>query len=425
MRCVDEPVREKAQKYFRRKGLSTVLSLFKFKIESLGYVGGSVKLHATEEEKKNIEAWMGKKYKTYEILISLQKFEKRLKDSIFEEINLKELIEIITGEPIIDKNGQNLREELRKTQFFESLCERYSHPNARLLINKIRNRQKGYTVFKSAYQVGNNEPLETILNAVSNFPLFGDFERLPVFAERITGNPHYFDKNKKLIQAIEMIVSEKDGRDYRSQLNAEEEVELLELVGLAKDDLHSFCTIYGLEAYIDGHISQQWHWANIEMNLQNIPLYSLRRIERIEPVIGNKVYVIENSGVYSSIVDKLDSVYPVVCTHGNLKLSGLLLLQKLAKSGTEIYYSGDFDPKGIAIAKHIQKMIPKNFHIWRMGVEEYKLSLSSVPLSVSALERLNVERNDEFYEVVIEMKKEKKAGYQEALLETYVQDIKQ
>lgn len=422
---MNKEVKQEAKDYFGRKAFQRLFFLFKDKIESLGYTSGTVKIEPTDEEKAVIEIWMEKKIKAKTITVSLTRFEKKLAGTKFEELTLWEIVELVTEKPIIPKKERKARNEERRKKYFSELYERFTHPNAQIIIRKMENKEKGAYGLISLYNDKDFQSIETILKAVSNFPAEDNFERLPVFAEHITGDPHYFDKNKRIYQAIEMLIAEKENREYRGQITAVDETELLSLVNLDKDDLHSFVTIYGLEAYRSGDLIKQWHWANIERNVQNIPLRSLRSIDTIKPLKGNKVYILENSGVYSSLIDKLDSVYPVVCTHGNIKLSGILLLDKLIKSGAklELYYSGDLDVNGISIARRLKRRFGSNLYIWRMGVEEYSKSVSNVEISTASLRKLDLNETDDFYEVVKEMKKIKKAGYQEPLIQEFITDI--
>lgn len=416
--------REQALHYFGKRSFRRLFSLFKDKIESLNAVGGTVKFVPTEEERVAIENWLGEKFTEQTVSVSLIKFEKRLRGSKYEDLFLWELVEWVTQAPIVSKKERILTEEESRLNYFTRLLERFPHPNAQLLVQKFMAKESGTGSFIMSYNAGEYTSIEYALKAVSEFPQEGTFERLPVFAERIAGDPHYFDKNKKLYHAIELLISEKDGRTYRSSLNAEDEANLLAMVGLAKDDLHSFVTCFGLEAYCDNRLLQQWHWANQDGIVQNIPLRSLQNIDSIKPVRGNKVFIVENSGVYSSILDKLDGIYPVVCTHGNFKLSGLLLLDKLVKGGAELYYSGDIDINGILLAKYLKKKYGDKIRFWRMGIEEYRRSISQVPLSTLALKKLDSNEDAELKEVIQEMNVIKKAGYQEPLLDLYIYDMK-
>ena len=44
-----------------------------------------------------------------------------------------------------------------------------------------------------------------------------------------------------------------------------------------------------------------------------------------------------------------------MCMNGQPRLAGLMVLDLLAKSGTEVYYSGDLDPEGILIAQKLSQ----------------------------------------------------------------------
>ena len=419
-----EKIKREAMVYFGNKAFMRLFFLFKEKIESIEKVSGSVKLTPTLEERTVIRNWLGGNMDSQIITVSLSKFERRLKESKFEEIGLGELVELITGSSIIMKKERTKKENTQKNTYFSSLLDTYKHPHARVLIQKIQQKEKGSAGFIASYNARDYETIELILKAISELPDEGKFERLPVFAERITGDPHYFNTHKKIYQALEVLFSEKEKRTYRSTLNAEEEANLLSLVGLAKDDLHSFVTCYGLRAFRDGKELQQWHWANEENNVQNIPLRSLQSIDHVKPLKGNKVFVLENSGVYSSIIDELREVYPVVCTHGNFKLSGILLLDKLVKDGAELYYSGDFDVNGVMMANSLKNRYGNKMRFWRMGREEYVRSVSQIYLPATSMERLKSIVESELIEVVGEMQNIKKAGYQESLIEFYLSDIK-
>jgi uncharacterized protein (TIGR02679 family) len=107
----------------------------------------------------------------------------------------------------------------------------------------------------------------------------------------------------------------------------------------------------------------------------NLPLREVVRIDKAY-TNGKVVYVVENSGVYSALLDLcrdfceeqgLKDIIPnppLVCTHGQFKLASLLLLDKLAASGTQIYYSGHFDPEGLSMAERLLLRYPGQAKAW-------------------------------------------------------------
>ena len=58
------------------------------------------------------------------------------------------------------------------------------------------------------------------------------------------------------------------------------------------------------------------------------------------------------------IVDKCKiKDFPLVCTYGQVKLSGIILLNLLVDSGYKLYYTGDIDPEGIQIADKLKQRV--------------------------------------------------------------------
>ncbi|OIJ16518.1 hypothetical protein BKP45_21165 [Anaerobacillus alkalidiazotrophicus] len=421
---MDSLLKFEAKHYFGKKEFKRLFQLFKEKIESLGKVGGTVTFEPTPDERMAIERWLDKEFTRKSITVNLENFEGRLKGLKFEEFTLWELVELVTEKRIIPKKEREKQQLSEKQSFFEGLEKEFEHSYTNILLKKIRNKDRDVTWITTLYNCGDYQTIKTLFRALTSLPSVEEFERLPVFSERITGDPHYFDNIDRLCNVLEIIQAYKEERFYRSNLLSEEKEALLEAYGLAKDDLHNFVTCYGLEASRDGQIVQQWHWANLEKTVQNIPLRSMKRLDSISPVIGNAVYVIENSGVYSSVIDRLEgSLAPLICTHGNFKLSGLLLLDKVVKNGCKIYYSGDFDANGVAFAYFLRRRYGHSVQFWRMGYEDYIDSISPISLTERAIKRLTSINDIDLLPAINEMVNRKKAGYQEALLKKLVDDV--
>lgn len=47
----------------------------------------------------------------------------------------------------------------------------------------------------------------------------------------------------------------------------------------------------------------------------NMPLRELLKIDKVVPAEGSQVYIVENSGVFSSLLDIVPNA-PLACTHG-------------------------------------------------------------------------------------------------------------
>ncbi|TCI75900.1 DUF2399 domain-containing protein [Exiguobacterium sp. SH0S1] len=71
----------------------------------------------------------------------------------------------------------------------------------------------------------------------------------------------------------------------------------------------------------------------------NVPMRELLNVDRIYQSHGKTVWIVENSGVFSSLLDDVPNA-PLVCTHGPFKLAAYRLLDALVASGCQLKYAG-------------------------------------------------------------------------------------
>jgi uncharacterized protein (TIGR02679 family) len=68
--------------------------------------------------------------------------------------------------------------------------------------------------------------------------------------------------------------------------------------------------------------------------------------------------------------------YPtLVCTGGHLSLATLRLLDRLIAGGAVVWYSGDFDAKGLMIADGLASRYGDALELWRMNTEAFHQAL--------------------------------------------------
>ena len=140
---------------------------------------------------------------------------------------------------------------------------------------------------------------------------------------------------------------------------------------------------------------------------------------------NKRVFIVENQMVFSYLCEYFkDKNISFLCTSGQLKTAALILIDMLCEAGCKIYYSGDFDPEGIEIAeKLIQR--DKNIVPWCFLKEDYRRTISENIISNERLKKLDKIENICFKELIEEIKKERKAGYQELLLDKMKKDIEE
>ncbi|AQQ52270.1 TIGR02679 family protein [Planococcus lenghuensis] len=415
----EEMIRE-AVRYFRSNSVYLKLfGEFRKKLESLGRTGGTVNIESySAEELEALALFFGglRKKKT----ISLIAFDKRLQETKFAGIGLPELLEAYFGEPIRSK--KSVREEKREQE--EAKLEELGivHPVLASYCDYLGKRTAdAQWIIRLLLTDDFTRSARLLADAANALP--ETYERLPMFSQRVSGNPHSFDlsgMNGKLL--IHFLHFRLHGGGAPPS-GTEEVNELLLQFRILRDDISNFVSFANLLGNRDGAVHPVWQAAVETESAVNMPLRELLTIDGARPAVGSDVYVIENSGVFSSLLDAVPAA-PLVCTHGQFKLAGLRLLDLLMESGYHIYYAGDFDPEGVAMAVRLLERHPGRVQLWRMDAESYAAAQSPVELG-DRLKKLDSITHPDVQELLLTMRKTGKAGYQEALLERMADELKE
>ena len=415
-------VNEAAGYFMNEKVYKKLFQQFREKVESFGRVGGTVKLESySKKELEPIALFFGTSVNAMEKkkTVSLPAFEKKLQQTKFEGVGLHELLEAYFKEPIQSKKSvKENRREQEQTKlaelsvlypslagYFDYLGQRNS--DSHWIIRLLLADEFGVAM---KHLAGANEEIPK------------SYERLPFFSQRISGDPHTFDlttvSGKLLIHLLHFKLHGKGG--VPSQTEAVNELLLNFLI--LRDDITNFVSFANLLGEHQGKIHPVWQAAAEAGSAVNMPLRELLKIDKVFPAFGTDVYIVENSGVFSALLDLMPSV-PLVCTHGQFKLAGLQLIDRLVESGSTLHYAGDFDPEGVSMAVRLLERHPEKIQLWRMDSGSYAESLPSVELG-DRLGKLNNINHPRVKDLVAEMNRVGKAGYQEALLEKMAGDLK-
>lgn len=264
-----------------------------------------------------------------------------------------------------------------------------------------------------------------------------DYIRLPIFAYQVTQDPHGFDldtdQGRFLIVALQWIRQLED-QDYEmvSSLTAEDVSELMQYFRIIRDDILNFVTCTGILGFCDDGTPESLWWEAFKGNhVMNVALRELIKLHFFIPGVtyhsrkANVVFVVENSGVFSAIIDQLQlqESPPIICTHGQFKLATLILLDYLVQNDAIIYYSGDYDPEGLQMAERLKNRYPEHVQLWHYEVDEYMKAKSTVELSDTRLKKLETITLSELLPLKEQIKIERKAGYQEKLIPKLIEDI--
>lgn len=256
--------------------------------------------------------------------------------------------------------------------------------------------------------------LEDIRETEEEYPL-------AVFSAGISGNPHYFDQGTTAGQLLVHGMCYAAQTDYPE--NAHQWRELLLSGGIVPDNISSIVHIYGLRLQVRG----EWHPAYDAFCRRQEPcavtMENLQELTAVQPT-GDKVYIVENEMVFSYLLKHLEQKkVTLLCTSGQLRSAAVKLIPFLLDSGAEIYYSGDTDPDGIRIADRLWKKYGDRIHVWRMSEEDYVKSLSEEEIGNVSIKKLETVENPVLRKTAKEVRKKKRAGYQENILKDLLEDM--
>ncbi len=409
-------------------------SEFEKKWNSYGRVTGIITLKNTfEEERRAIGGILGKTFYEDTVRFSFIEFEKGLQCTKFAPVNFEEVLEVYFGRKMITTQEKQREAEREKTEFFENVenclteCADPDSAGVFWLRKMFLQKKYGYQTVIREYG-RDREKTEKLLKTVGKALLLLEDIReteeeypLAVFSAEISGNPHYFDQGTT---AGQLLVH---GMCYAAQTeypeNAHQWRELLLSGGIVPDNISSIVHIYGLRLQVRG----EWHpaydsfcslWEPCAVTMEN-----LQELTAVQPT-GDKVYIVENEMVFSYLLKHLEQKnVTLLCTSGQLRSAAVKLMSFLLDSGAEIYYSGDTDPDGIRIADRLWKKYGDRIHVWRMSEEDYVKSLSEEEIGNVSLKKLETVENPILRRTAKEVRKKKRAGYQENILKDLLEDM--
>ncbi|TCI34099.1 TIGR02679 family protein [Exiguobacterium sp. SH4S7] len=419
-----KPLVEEAVHYFKAStGFSRLFEQFRKKYASLGKVGGSVSIQSfKDDELYAIARFFGDDVASIQLkkTLTLRAFEKKLQTTKFEGVTLFELLEAYFGESLVTKQEALVQIEGQRAERFRELALTYpqlgywfTHIEQKSADTHWINRMLGTDQFDLYCR--------QLTQALDGVPL--DYERLPVFGQRIVGNPHAFDRTNDLGRLLIHALHVKRGQGGPPPSDTERVNELLLEYKLLRDDITNYVSCANLAADSKGVEHAMWQGARATHSVLNVPMRELLNVDRIYPSHGKTVWIVENSGVFSSLLDDVPNA-PFVCTHGQFKLAAYRLLDALVSSGCQLKYAGDFDPEGLQMAARLKERYNDKLDYWCMDLENYVASEPSVEMSAERLVKLERVTDAELQDVVEEMKRRGRAGYQEALMETMAIHLK-
>jgi uncharacterized protein (TIGR02679 family) len=296
-----------------------------------------------------------------------------------------------------------------------------------------------------------------VIDALQQLPEPPNFERLALFAQRVSGDPHCFDTNtlagRFFLQALtdlsKLNLVESTMEDHMAEPEAVPQGPLLEQeqqrlllyteAGLLLDTISSTIAVFHLASAQDSAGISDPMVARAGERILILPLRQILDWHDIHPATDH-VYLFENPQVFEVVVDALtsarkrESAKPrgtpptLVCTSGWPSVAAIQLLNKLIDSYPNVtfHYSGDFDLQGVRIAAHLLARYPHHCRLWRFDPTSYfaALHISAANLDASDISGLRLLPNM-FSPLRSAMQEKGKKAYQEGITSLLIEDIQQ
>lgn len=407
-----------------------LFTLFKEKYYSLGRIGGNVSIqNFTKEEIETIASFLGVSVHAllHKGVVSLKEFEQQLAQSAFSMYTLRTLLEAVFEEELQTKKEQQRLKLQHEQQFIGKLEENISQ--AYWWLEKIIQKSSDSRFIWGYYEANQAKTYDAILTVVRAFserPIEGSYERLPLFAQRITGNPHAFDADtmlgKMLLHCFFAFKCSKQ-QDSLFPKTAEERNDLLAEFGIIRDDLWNFVTCQGLLAMRGNTLHPVWEMAILVGAVLNMPMKELLKVSNVFPAHFPFVWIVENSSVASELMDTCPEA-AIICTHGQLRMASWRLLDMLVKEECSLFYSGDLDPEGLLIAERLKKRYGNRLELWHMDVTSYRKGMSDEKITnrLSKLQSVTLSAFDDIKNLMLQ---HQKAAYQEAWIKDLIEDVQE
>lgn len=351
-------------------------------------------------------------------------FNRKLKEYSFEELLVK-----VVGKELKTNKEVKDEEKEQEEKFYDDILKASDDGVGKQWFIEILDKKKyGYNIIVRKYksEIRNLKELKRkiilIINSLNKLPyLNNEYENIAVFSAVNTKDSHFFDSDKftgrLFIKAISFILNKDDPKDI-NEIN-----ELYYEVGILKDEISNHTTIYGLNAFnMDSSEVKAVNSFNLWKEPLQISISNLLKIDYFE-AINNTVFIFENPAVFHKILKVNGDNISLICTSGQLNLSSYILLNKI-RNLKNIYYAGDFDPEGLMIAYKIKKRYKNKVKFLNYTRESYINTMSNNIIEEKSMSQLNKINCSELDEVINELRINKRAAYQELLIDEYLDLIK-
>ncbi len=434
---------QRAVHFFRQAHLSRLLSKLRERYIELGRVGGQVLLEdSTPEERRNIASLLGKPpYQETTLKVRLADVDKALRQSGFA-CELPDVLDaFFPHQPLITRPEQRTALAEHQTHFraaLEALVSELPEESQgrRWLLQGTHGldwlfaQSKNQSVHVQAQQL---DVVRTVARALNALPSTGTPERLGLFAQRIAGDPHFFDADRTPGRLLRYALMDLTQFATDTDNGNRQTADIYAHAGLLVDTLSSNVAVFHLAGalYHDGTTDPLSQAAG-----ERVLLLPLRQLLEWQSVTSptTDIYCFENPQVFEEVIAGLSRASverplpTLICTAGWPSTAALLLLDLLMGQSPvhHFHYSGDFDLAGLKIADYLMERYPQQCHLWRFDANSYLQAIHNRGVEAHGKELTALQSLPEIFALLVATMQEKgKWAYQEGLAHLLIEDIKQ
>lgn len=340
--------------------------------------------------------------------LNLRAFETTLRNSIFD-MSMIDFVVLLKG-PLMEKTIVLAQEQAEYQIFIERIDE--ISPEFTQLLDEHQ--------LKEWFKLKDFTAFDFVKRGLAQLPTV--YTRLPVFAYQITKNPHAFDDNQPAGRLLLQMLAKKSAVQWADHTIIEGKNQLLNQFYLLKDDIMNAVSIRGLTASTNNEQKRMWQAACEENCSWNVPLKEILKVNQIHPFQGEHVLIVENSGVYSILLEQLPHV-AMVCSSGQFTYAVITLLRKLAASHSQLMYVGDIDPEGLVMAQKMLDLFPNQCQIVGMNQTNYHRYGVEKADVIHRLKQLRLIKNEHLQQLAKDMQTSQRVASQEGFIDEVIAEV--
>ena len=422
-----EQVRECAEYFRARPGYHRILIALRQKYERFGRAAGTVQLpDASDAECEAARLLFGRPFSS-PVRFQASQFETALQQTRFQGTYLKEVLEAYFGVEI--KTSREVQETRNRclASILDQVAKNARGETSAQWVHALKERQGGgYSLLRREAAKDPESTRTDLLRACKSMDWLElkskEPIRLAVLSAAATSDPHALDSGTRCGKLFLHLLSFRSGLSNPGA-NAEQRDYLYYQNGILCDSISSLVTQVGLILSTETGEHPAYRLFRQRHEICTLSLASLSHVRGAVSPSG-RVYIVENEMVFSQLCDRAAQFHsPLICTSGQPSVATVRLLDLLAANGTLLFYSGDFDGKGLSITGQLCARYPHLLKLWHMAPEDYECCRSDETLSDASLSLLRGCNVAALEPTAHAVKQGGCAGYQELLIPQLEADL--